>query len=550
MSNTLVVGISDLQTYAPILRVNAEELAMARGRKRDSFTRNLGVETFAVPNTDEDAATMAANAIIKIVDRNGIDPHKVKLKFATESAIDDSKPTITFVYDALEMYYGKTFNYALPVEHKFACVAGLDALGDALCAAVATGERTIVVTTDHAKYPLNSPGEATSGSGATATLVEPNPRLIAIDPMMMKEYTINEYDFYKPKFPNADGSKIIGSDMPLYDGKHSNLVYDYIYYKVYRQIEEELGRSLLDEVRHIAVHLPYKSKIQDPFADVVRHNLKNYHPEEWQETLKELAGMNLPFTGEPLMPGSGNLHESEEIILTYRRAKTKLTREDSEIVRGANHDRQSLKHDLEVLESRLGMGWTHRELTEIVRDFDRYSNKEINAALAGFGEEVVSFGERRTAFVRAMQETSHYKAEFARKAANSQATSGFIGNTYTGAVFFSIQSTLTSDYSKSGAQIIGEKMLILGFGSGAGGKGMLGTIQDGVVEYANSTDMSFVLNGTPISVGTFEKLHRGELREPVPEIGNPGKKVFLTAVYRDGKRNYGVTEPEKLRVRT
>ncbi len=549
MPNTREVGISDLQIYAPKLRLKAETLALARGREPGGLTEGLGVKTIARPNADEDVATMGANAAIKVIDRNDVDLHKIKVRIGTESAIDDSKPASTYFYDALEVRYGKTANYTLPVENKFACVAGLSAVKDAAYAATAAGERTIVITSDNAKYALKSAGEPTSGAGASAILVEPDPKLLAIDLSTVKEFTINEYDFYKPKF-TSDSDTLIGSESPHVDGAHSEIVYDFVVSTVYMQIEEQAGRSLFDVADYFVVHVPFVKMAKKAFASAVVHQLKTFDKGRWETVLAEALQYDAEaaaksstgrkaLTEEPRLDGLSTYHESLEAILAFAKVNEVLERNNEAALHGRNHNRQELLHNLEKLEGKFGFGWEYPALTEIVRHFDSYSNAEIKTALEDIAEEIGQFKEDRANFIRAIMKTSYYKEMYKKKAESAQHISGFLGNGYTTSVMFALQSALVEE-SKKGVDLAGKRVLIIGYGSGAGSVGFLATIKEGVRDYAKSTDSAWSDEVTFIDMNTYEQLHAGRLQDPVPEIRNDDKSVRLTAIFRDGKRSYTV----------
>jgi 3-hydroxy-3-methylglutaryl CoA synthase len=546
MSNTGEVGISDIQIYVPKLRLKAEVLALARGKDPALLTEGLGIKTIARPNADEDTATMGANAAIKVIDRNNIDLHKIKVRIGTESGIDDSKPASTYFYDALEVRYGKTANFALPIENKFACVAGISAVKDAAYAAMAAGERTIVITSDNAKYALRSAGEPTSGAGASAILVEPNPKLLSIDPKTIREFTVNEYDFYKPKFPAAE-DKLVGSESPYVNGEHSELVYDFVVSNVYLQIEQHVGRSLFEEADYFVVHVPFVKMAKKAFASAVVHHLREFDREKWEAVLAEALKIDRaealkkgrePLNGEPLLDGLATYHESMEAMLTFAKIQEMLKRGD-DTIHGSNHNRQELLHSLVKLESKLGMGWAYSELSEVVRNFESYSNAEISSALEDLNCRINDFKEKRANFIRAIMKTEYYKKAYAKKAESAQKISSYVGNGYTSSIMFALHSLLVEEYKK-GKDLVGKKVLLIGYGSGAGGVGFIATIKEGIREFAESADSAWSDESTFIDIATYEKLHSGELKEPVPELRNDDKVVRLTAVFRDGKRSYAV----------
>jgi len=555
------VGISDVQVYLPALRVSAEDLAKARGTDTAHYTDGFGVKTFAIPNVDEDIATMGANAAIKVVERNKIDPHSVNLRCATESALDDSKPFITYVMEPLEIRFGKAFCFSIPAETKFACVGGMKEVKDALYAAKAVGEKSLIVTSDHAKYDLNSNCEPTSGAGGSAILVEPDPKLLAVDLRTIKFFTMPEYDFYKPKFKaNQAGLKesvrnhmgevggvIYGKDTPFVNGKYSEMAYEFVIYNVYAQIEKEIGKSVFEEVDQIAVHTPSVKVAKKAFADILVHHLKRKNGDEWKEMMKAVKqitslenqkdGKKPVIAKEPLLNGLKTFHDSLDVILTFAKVKEALERDKKSVLSGDAKETQSIVHNLIKLNDKLGK--SHPELWVLTAWHFTANKSDALNVLKPLEAEINQFINERKAFVSAIMKTSQYKEASMKKAVSSHKISSYAGNGYTSSVMFSTVSMLTEE-QKAGKDLVGKKVLVIGYGSGAGGVGFIGTVKEGIRDYAASTDTSFTEKGTNISVKMYEELHRGELKVPVPENENKDKVVTLGAIFRDGKRSYNV----------
>ena len=138
------------------------------------------------PDANEDAATMAANAVRQLIEQNNIHPRQIgRIYVGTESAMDGSKPTASYVLEMLSRYFEPQYGSACflhcdVVDLTFACIGAVDALQNTMDWVSAGPDRLgIVVGTDVAKYDLASTGEYTQGAGAVALLVKQEPRLIA-----------------------------------------------------------------------------------------------------------------------------------------------------------------------------------------------------------------------------------------------------------------------------------------------------------------------------------------------------------------------------------
>src|SRR2546429_796801 len=183
--------------YIPRLFVDARDFAKARGMDPDKLQRGLGVSKMAIVDTNQDPACMAANACLRLMERNKISPKDVgRLYVATESSLDESKAMNSYVIGMLEQIYGDdSFEHCGGIECKFACVSGSYALYDNsnwIRAGESGGKSAIVVVSDIAKYDIGSSGEYTQGAGAVAMLVKDNPRLLAFDQKVASTIIKNE----------------------------------------------------------------------------------------------------------------------------------------------------------------------------------------------------------------------------------------------------------------------------------------------------------------------------------------------------------------------
>lgn len=203
--NNLKVGISDMALYVPKLYLNIEELALGRKLEFEKLNKGLSLKKMRIPDNHEDAATMAANAVNEIIEKNQLRPQEIgRIYLGTESALDGAKPTVTYILKMLRRKFksrfgAKCFRNCDVVDLTFACIGAVDALQNTLDWLRGNeNKKGIVVAWDFAKYELNSGGEYTQGAGAIAMLIEHNPKLIAFeDPIGVA--TQGVHDFFKPR---------------------------------------------------------------------------------------------------------------------------------------------------------------------------------------------------------------------------------------------------------------------------------------------------------------------------------------------------------------
>jgi len=309
----MAAGIDDIAIYIPRLYLDAGDFAKARGLDPEKLERGLGIGQMAIVDTNQDPACLAANACLRVMQKNKLTPDKIgRLYVATESAFDESKAMNSYVIGMLEQVYGKdTFGHCGGIECKFACVSGSYALYDNtnwIRAGEAEDKYALVVVSDIAKYDLGSSGEVTQGAGAIAMLLNDNPRLLSFDPKVTATSIKNEYDFYRP----------FGKETPIVHGQYSNLLYliqvknALIDYK--RKIKKtgliklKDGETILDHVDYLNMHLPYSNMGKKALAYLVRHEWRDLP--RWKKIIEEI-GMEEPIPKDPRGTIESVLEDSE-----------------------------------------------------------------------------------------------------------------------------------------------------------------------------------------------------------------------------------------------
>jgi len=163
-----------MSAYVPRFRVKLEDWCEWTGNSWDKVEAVVG-RSFRVPGKHENVYTMAANAVLRLIRQNDIDPQTVGfLGLGTESSTDNAAGAVIvrgMVDRALDELGMPRLSRACEVpEFKHACLGGVYALKSAVRYVAFDGhDRTaIVVCGDVAEYERGSSGEQTQGAGAVA----------------------------------------------------------------------------------------------------------------------------------------------------------------------------------------------------------------------------------------------------------------------------------------------------------------------------------------------------------------------------------------------
>jgi len=204
---TVLIVSNDAATNLPSLYLPVADLAVARDIEPAKLRHGLGLIDMAVCDTDEDVVTLAAKAVIELVDRCELTPAQIgRIYVGTESSIDGSKPIASYVLGLLAEHYKQQQTPADDLKHcdvvdmTFACIGAVDAMHNSLAwlhTQQDDNKVAIVVATDDAKYELASSGEYTQGAGAVAVLLRSEPRLMDID-LQVGVSAMDVHDFFKP----------------------------------------------------------------------------------------------------------------------------------------------------------------------------------------------------------------------------------------------------------------------------------------------------------------------------------------------------------------
>jgi len=477
------VGIDDLAIHVPRLYLDMRDFAALREADYDKLNKGLGLSAMAIPDVHEDTATMGAMAVMRLIDRNGLDPRKIgRLYLGTESALDGAKPTATYIVDMLTQRYGDRFGQDCfqncdVVDMTFACIGAVDALHTTLdwCArSTVDDERMgIVVYADNAKYELGSPGEYTQGAGGGALLIRRNPRLLVI-PDCWGISTSPAHDFFKPR-REVSVRAMMGDVLDLAREAGATLkegILDRMVRHLPKSALRRLGIFAHGEDT-ISIHRDepvfdgqysnrcYQDAVRDAFVDFQRraersgrytHDADERFTEQWGRII-----MHLPYAFQAKRMFPAVFHRD--------RAGTAMWPAVEAIVGPAPERADTMDED----------AW--------------------NATM--------------DAYRRAISKTEAYTSFHRERIEKGQRASSLIGNQYTGSIFLALMSTFESDLEDN-TDLDGTRFGLCGYGSGAKAKVFEGVVDPRWREVVSRWNLFERLAGrVAIDAAVYEELHKG-----------------------------------------
>ncbi len=268
------VGVSAMSVAIPACRVDLRDFCQWTGGDPEKTLAVVG-SAFRIADRDESVYTLAANAVIRLIDQNGLDPRQIGyLALGTESSTDNAAGAVIVkgLVDRALAPRGQSLarNIEVP-EFKHACLGGVYALKSALryVATDGAGRQAIVVAADLAEYARGSTGEPTQGAGAVAMLVEAAPRLFRVSLEGGSSAAYREVDFRKPVRRYAyDPVPAEGRvhDFPVFNGKYSTACYTDAVRCALTDLAVRRQQSLyalLQSVDAFFFHRPYAKMPQD-----------------------------------------------------------------------------------------------------------------------------------------------------------------------------------------------------------------------------------------------------------------------------------------------
>ena len=293
------VGIDAIDYYIPNLFVDMQDLSLARDIPYEKLSQGLGLKKMSIPDSNEDTASLAANALLNLITKNKINPSDIgRIYLGTETGLDSSKPISSYVIEIVEdllsdKFGSRSFKNCDIVDLTFACIGGVDALENCIDWVKGGSKRkAIVIATDIAKYHLGSTGEYTQGAGALSLLITENPKMISISNIwgvaskgigdfFKPRRIFNKKDIFKEaaslmgtnpsdeeileilanngsKFWNSSNKKIeVYKEEPVYEGQFSNESYQERIYEALDHFKNQKNINFLTEWAFLIFHLPY-----------------------------------------------------------------------------------------------------------------------------------------------------------------------------------------------------------------------------------------------------------------------------------------------------
>jgi len=336
-------GIDAIAFDIAKIHLSINTLAKARNIDPEKLEKGLGLLKMTLPDAHQDTVVFGANALTKLILNSNVNLEDIaRIYVGTESAIDSSKPIASFLVALMEQKFGEnTLSECDVVDFTFACIGGVDAMQNCIdFVRLNPTKKAIVVTTDIAKYDLNSTGEYTQGAGAVALLITENPRIIAFENIWATS-TKGVFDFFKPYrtlsketitgninnenwFDNLEAEIEIHKDQPVFEGQYSNQCYMDRTRNAYFSFKKNTNSStsIYASWKSIIMHLPYSFQGRRMLTEIyaLDHEnqiiLGNEDTSEYQNKLKEISKSDeyRNFVTEKLQPAEiassliGNLY--------------------------------------------------------------------------------------------------------------------------------------------------------------------------------------------------------------------------------------------------
>jgi hydroxymethylglutaryl-CoA synthase len=500
MTQQTTIGIDDMALYVPALYLELSDLATARGIAYEKLKHGLGLERMAVTDVHEDAATMAAEAVLELFHKNKLNPKDIgRIYLGTESALDGAKPTATYavgmVEAALAAEYGeRSLRRCDVVDLTFACIGATDALQNCLDWVRGDSRRqAIVIASDMAKYELESTGEYTQGAGAIAILVKQNPRLLAVsDTWGVGMESV--HDFFKPR----------------------------------RAVSKE---ALVSAVLH-------EVGIADDRVNSVLESLSANKQSPFSFPDKELD----IFRETPVFDGqySNNCYLQRALEALEHFGEQVDAPSDAPI-----YDRwlRMIFHlPYAAHARRIGVDIFLSEITKIGQLAHYESLANVSFPIRSDFEDSKSFEKAKNGYMKSISETEAYRQFVEQKLTAAATASSQVGNVYTASIFLALMSALELELNGT-EDVIGQKYGFVAYGSGSKSKVFEATLQPNWKEAVSGFNLFEKLNSRQaIGFEDYQNLHTGHLENSLStNVDARFKRISIGAEGGlEGAREYAI----------
>ncbi len=274
----LPVGISDLCLYVPRPEIDIATIIEMRGKGKPELIKRLaracettGQKKMRFPEVWEDTTTLAAQAALGLFRQNpALDPAKLRyLTVGTETSVDHSKPVSAYVEGLLQKSGVPIPKNISTFQVQHACAGG--ALGAISVGALLSfsnrpGESGLVICSDIARYETASTAEITQGAGASALIVENNPKLVELDLSNMGFASEDVDDFFRPL--GSVAAKVRGTfSIQCYNSSLEAAFADHC------ERRGESARAILESTDYFVLHVPFRNLAARAMAKLVAGHL-------------------------------------------------------------------------------------------------------------------------------------------------------------------------------------------------------------------------------------------------------------------------------------
>ncbi len=450
------IGIDAISYYVPNHYLPIEALAEARNIEYAKLNKGLGLTSMSFPDIDEDAASMGANAVLDLFQRETLNPSDVgRIYLGTESALDSAKPTATYILDLVEKELATDFGPRSlknvdAVDMTFACIGAVDALENAcLYLKQNPDKKAIIVASDLAKYHLGSTGEYTQGAGAVALLISKNPAIISLG-SEIGVATKGERDFFKPRRTHTKSSVLMQAAELL--GIQLN--------------EEEAKNKLRDAKGFWGGNTMIRSYVEEPVFDGQYSNTAYVgRIKEALEDFQTKVNLNPALDWDRVVMHLPYAFQGRRMLVNFY------------------------------------LDWMKRD-------------GRWDEVVEAVGCEQPKDKEGSKNWVKTFSKSDYYKAYVNKALAPAERASGLIGNMYTASIFMGLLSTLC-DAAEKGKDIEGTCIGFMGYGSGSKAKVFQGHVQNGWSKVAHLNLFDRLDQRTPVDFSTYENWHNECLTIPI-----------------------------------
>lgn len=302
------VGIEALQFDVPKIYLPIEVLAQNRNIEPEKLIKGLGLQKMSFLDVNQDIITLGSNAFYKLLQQENLNPSEIsRIYVGTESSVDNSKPIASYILQVVEQKVGaNSFQNCDVVDFTFACIGAVDALQNCVdYVRLNPTKKAIVISTDNAKYDLNSTGEYTQGAGAIAMLITSNPSIISFSSETGVS-TSGVFDFFKPKvtiekteinnnsnnenwFGILESEITITKEQPVFDGQYSNTCYINRISDAYKNYKKESDQKeiVFNNWDLIFMHLPYCFQGRRTFIEIFANENSSLLEAQEGENIKD-----------------------------------------------------------------------------------------------------------------------------------------------------------------------------------------------------------------------------------------------------------------------